>query len=183
MTYKEKLAFLSVTLRSLEVTDFSLENLQDITLADLLNISLEKDKKISFRAAWVFETIVLKDTSLLKNVLQQFFDNIKIQNNWSCLRSYSKILLFLTSQKNKEYRIEHQTEEDIIEHVFQWMINEQCPVAVLVNCLDILNNLSKKHVWINEELQAQITHFQLTKPSPALMSRTNKIINKRGYGA
>ena len=68
MTYNEKLAFLSVTLRSFEVTDFSLEMLQGITLADLLNISLEKDKKVAFRAAWVFETIVLKNTALLKSV-------------------------------------------------------------------------------------------------------------------
>ncbi|APU97444.1 hypothetical protein BV902_14740 [Sphingobacterium sp. B29] len=101
MTYNEKLAFLSVTLRSFEVTDFSLNILQGISLADLLNISLEKDKKIAFRAAWVFETIVLKNTTLLKSVLAQFLDNLKKQKNWSCLRSYTKILLFLTSKKKQ----------------------------------------------------------------------------------
>ncbi len=39
MTHDEKLAFLSVTLRSFEVADFSLDILQGITLSDLLNIS------------------------------------------------------------------------------------------------------------------------------------------------
>jgi len=179
MTHDEKLAFLSFTLRSFEVTDFSLDILQGITLADLLNISLEKDKKIAFRSAWVFETIVLKNTALLKCVLPQFLDNLKKQKNWSCLRSYSKILLFLTSKKNKEYTLQNEIEEEIIEYSFQWMIEPSCPVAVLVNCLDILNNLRKKHPWIYEELQAQISYFQRTKPSPALMSRTNKIIQQK----
>ena len=118
MTYNEKLAFLSVTLRSFEVTDFSLDILQGITLADLLNISLEKDKKIAFRAAWVFETIVLKNTTLLKSVLPQFLDNLKKQKNWSCLRSYTKILLFLTSKKNKkpyEYTLQNFTINTVFE--------------------------------------------------------------------
>lgn len=179
MTYDEKLAFLSVTLRSFEVRDFSLDILQGITLADLLNISLEKDKKIAFRAAWVFETVVLKNTALLKPVLPQFLDNLKKQKNWSCLRSYTKVLLFLTSKKNKEYTLGNEAEEEIIEYSFQWMIAPPCPVAVLVNCLDILNNLRKKHPWIQEELKAQINYFQRTKPSPALMSRTNKIMQQK----
>ncbi len=153
--------------------------LQGITLTDLLNISLEKDKKVAFRAAWVFETIVLKNTALLKSVLPQFLNNLKKQKNWSCLRSYTKILLFLTSKKNKEYTLQNEIEEEIIEHSFQWMIEPACPVAVLVNCLDILNNLRKKYPWIHEELQAQISYFQRTKPSPALMSRTNKIIQQK----
>ncbi|WP_293887789.1 MULTISPECIES: hypothetical protein [unclassified Sphingobacterium] len=179
MTHDEKLAFLSVTLRSFEVADFSLDILQGITLSDLLNISLEKDKKIAFRAAWVFETIVLKNTALLKSVLPQFLDNLKKQTNWSCLRSYTKVLLFLTSKKNKEYTLGNEAEEEIIEYSFQWMIDPPCPVAVLVNCLDILNNLRKKHPWVQEELRAQINYFQRTKPSPALMSRTNKIMQQK----
>ncbi|MDR6736527.1 hypothetical protein [Sphingobacterium sp. 2149] len=179
MTYDEKLAFLSVTLRSFEVADFSLDILQGITLSDLLNISLEKDKKIAFRAAWVFETIVLKNTALLKSVLPQFLDNLKKQKNWSCLRSYTEVLLFLTSKKNKEYTLGNEAEEQIIEYSFQWMIDPPCPVAVLVNCLDVLNNLRKKHPWVQEELQAQINYFQRTKPSPALMSRTNKIMQQK----
>jgi len=176
MTYNEKIKFLSVTLRSFEVTDFSLDILGDISLQDLLDISLDKDKTISFRAAWVFETIVLKDTSLLEGLLPQFFNNLKKQKNWSCLRCYSKILMYLTSNKNRRYYLDEGTEEDIIEHTFQWLIEQECPVAVLVNCLDILNNLSKKHIWVKEELFAQISYFQKIKPSPALLSRTKRIL-------
>lgn len=176
MTYHEKIKFLSVTLRSFEVTDFSLDMLAGISLQDLLNISLEKDKTLSFRAAWVFETIVLKDTALLQGLLPQFFENLKKQKNWSCLRSYSKILMYLTSKKNKSYYLDKKTEEALIEYAFQWLIDQQCPIAVLVNCLDILNNLSKKHTWIKEELFAQISYFQKIKPSPALLSRTRRIL-------
>lgn len=179
MTNDERIKFLSVTLRSFEVTDFSLDMLADISLQDLLNISLEKDKTLSFRAAWVFETIVLKDTALLQGLLPQFFDNLKKQKNWSCLRSYSKILMYLTSKKNKSYHLDDKTEEELIELAFQWLIEQQCPVAVLVNCLDILNNLSKKHAWIKEELFAQISYFQKIKPSPALLSRTKRILQSR----
>jgi hypothetical protein len=178
MTYNEKINFLSATLRSYEVTDFSLNMLQEISLKDLLDISLEKDKVISFRAAWVFETIVLKDTSLLGNLLPQFFANLSQQKNWSCLRSYTKILMHLTSPKNTCYHLAEQTEEEVIEYAFQWMIADKCPVAVLVNCLDVLTNLSKKHLWIKDELLAQISYLQKVKPSPALLSRTNRILKK-----
>lgn len=179
MTYSEKINFLSVTLRSFEVTDFSLKMLGEISLQDLLRISLEKDKTISFRAAWVLETIVLNDSSLLQGLLPKFFANLEKQKNWSCLRSYSKILMYLTSKKNKSYLLDDKTEEIIIEYTFQWMIDKKCPVAVLVNCLDILNNLSKTHTWIKEELLAQINYFQKIKPSPALLSRTNRIIGRK----
>ncbi|WP_282636016.1 hypothetical protein [Sphingobacterium thalpophilum] len=179
MTYSEKINFLSVTLRSFEVADFSLDILQGISLRDLLDISLEKDKVVSFRAAWVFETIVLKDSRLLQGLLPQFFGNIRMQKNWSCLRSYSKILMYLTADKNTVYPLSQDIEEELIEYAFQWMIDPKCPVAVLVNCLDILNNLSKKHSWIKEELLAQIHYFQQMKPSPALLSRTNRILKKQ----
>lgn len=178
MTYSEKINFLSVTLRSFEVADFSLDILQGISLRDLLDISLEKDKVVSFRAAWVFETIVLKDSRLLEGLLPQFFGNIRMQKNWSCLRSYSKILMYLTADKNTVYPLSQDIEEELIEYAFQWVIDPKCPVAVLVNCLDILNNLSKKHSWIKEELLAQIHYFQQMKPSPALLSRTNRILKK-----
>ncbi|MDM1295738.1 hypothetical protein HX021_15715 [Sphingobacterium sp. N143] len=176
MTYDEKIHFLSVTLRSFEVTDFSLDMLQEISLQDLLDISLEKNKTVSFRAAWVFETIVLKDTRLLQGLLPSFFSNIREQKNWSCLRSYSKLLMYLTSKQNRLYPLDEHIEVEIIEHAFQWVIDEQCPVAVVVNCLDILNQLSQKHTWIKEELLAQINYFQRVKPSPALLSRTKRIL-------
>lgn len=177
MNYTEKITFLSVTLRNFGVTDFSLAILQDISLSDLLDLSLEKDKVVSFRAAWLFETIVLKDTSLLNGLLPQFFENIKQQKNWSCLRSYSKILMYLTSKQNRSYTFDRSTEEDMITYAFQWMIDTTCPIAVLVNCMDILNNLSKAHIWVKDELIAQIQYFQKIKPGPALMSRTNRILS------
>ena len=61
--------------------------------------------------------------------------------------------------------------------MFEWLINLATPVAVRVNCLDILLNLRNEFPWIKEELQAQI-EFYLRDGSPAMQSRGRKILRQ-----
>ncbi len=51
------------------------------------------------------------------------------------------------------------------------------PVAVQVNCMDVLYNLRGHEDWIADELKQQ-TEFLLRNASPALLSRGKRILLK-----
>jgi len=65
----------------------------------------------------------------------------------------------------------------IIGTTFEWMVYPQTPVAVKVNCMDVLYNLKEIDGWIADELRAQI-EFQLKDGSAALQSRGRKVLKK-----
>jgi hypothetical protein len=67
--------------------------------------------------------------------------------------------------------------EPIVEATFEWLINDRTPVAVRVNCLDILYNLSNSYTWITEELKDQ-TRFLLKNESAAMQSRGKRVLKK-----
>ncbi|SFS50957.1 hypothetical protein [Sphingobacterium wenxiniae] len=178
MENREKtiLKFLKTDIRNHPTATFDIQLAQQyqIDMVDLLQYSYHNDKQIAFRAAWLLEHIILKEPTLLTEIYPTFIEKLPEQQNWSCQRSFTKILMLTTG---KHTPIAHTEEQEIaiIENVFQWLITDACPVAIVVNCLDILNNLSDKHPWIKEELVAQINHL-LKNPTPALNSRAKRIL-------
>lgn len=149
---------------------------QGISCEDLLAASMDPHKQTAFRAAWLLEHIVLNEPSLLQGFYLKFLDYLPIQHNWSCIRSYSKLLMLATERKSPIEHSEEQ-EEHIIEHSFRWLIAKDAPVASVVNCMDILYNLSSKHPWVKDELAAQIK-FLLKTPTAALAGRGNRILKR-----
>ncbi|WP_196936800.1 hypothetical protein [Sphingobacterium hungaricum] len=157
--------------------DFSLSDLDGITLKDLLQLSISYQyKQVGWRAAWVLETVVLANPSYLLAIQDELIESLSVQKDWSSLRSYSKILMELTNPK-KSFSLSKEQEEIIIEDTFNWMIDIDCPLAVRCNCMDILYQLSSEHEWIKDELIEQINLF-LKTPTPALASRGNKILKR-----
>ena len=61
--------------------------------------------------------------------------------------------------------------------MFEWLINPHTPVAVRVNCMDVLYYMSPQFPWIKEELLAQI-EFYLKDGSAALQSRGKGLLKK-----
>lgn len=148
----------------------------DISYLDLLEASMDKHQQTAFRAAWLLEHILLDHPQLLSEFYTDFLRYVPVQQNWSCIRSYSKILM-LATQRNSSIRHTTAQEELIIEHTFKWLIAPGAPVAGLVNCMDVLYNLSSKHPWVSDELAAQIK-FLLKNPTAALASRGNRILKR-----
>jgi hypothetical protein len=70
--------------------------------------------------------------------------------------------------------------EPIIDTTFEWLINPKTPIAVKVNCIEILVNLRSKSDWIEEELRAQI-EFLLKDGGPAVQSRARKMLEVLGF--
>ena len=168
MITKQKLEIFSAIYTQYQVADFSLDILQGLSLLDLLALSTyETDKQLAFRKAL-----------LDKSNYQMLIKNLTDLNNWSCARSYSKVLIYITSPKVNHIRLSDEEYDCIIDVSFKWLTDPSCPVAVAANCMDILDQMSKKYAWVKEELYAQVEYLLRINPTPAIKSRSLKILKK-----
>ena len=153
-----------------------------LPVSDLLGISFRKDAPtIAFRASWVLEHAALSYPDCFLPYFPEFVQRLQEQQNPSCQRCFTKILMHFSSPKApvacREALASIADQESIVEVIFDWLIKPQTPVAVRVNCLDILLNFSHTFPWIKEELQAQ-TEFYLQDGSPAMLARGKKILRQ-----
>jgi len=151
--------------------------LKKYTVEDLLALSRQADHyRVAFRAAWTLEHILLKHKDILIDYSRETIDLYLYTDNDSSLRSISKLIIQLLKTAPALFSPEDQ--EHIISKTFQLIEKENCPIALLVNCWDILYLLSKNHDWIQQELKLHIL-FHLEKNStPASKSRGNKTLYK-----
>lgn len=140
----------------------------------------KRDDSVAFRAAWILEYIATHCPTRFTAVFSGFMARLSEQRNPSCQRHFTKILMLITSGKAPEpYRDAYAgiDREQAVETVFSWLIDPGTPVAVQVNCMDILFNMSGEFAWISEELKQQIDFF-LRDGSHAVQSRGRKILDK-----
>lgn len=140
----------------------------------------QQDDSIAFRAAWVLEHIAAHHPERFMPVFADFLCMLPDQRNRSCQRHFTKILMIITDPKAPDnYRDAYlcADRERLAETVFGWLIDPHTPVAVQVNCLDILYNLIGEFDWIKDELKEQ-TEFLLRDGSAAMQSRGKKILAK-----
>jgi len=170
--------FLKVDIRQYPAKSFNLDfiQIQGFTVASLLAYSYHPDNQVSFRAAWLLEHVCIQQPALIVPLYDTFLIGLSKQKHWGTIRSYTKIAMLATDFKTAVPQTRDQ-EEILIEQAFNWLIHRECPVAVLVNCLDILCNLRKNNPWISTELKEQIHHL-LKNPTPALASRAKRVLKK-----
>jgi len=146
----------------------------------LHRLSFDLDKAKAFRAAWVLESIAAHYPQWFTPYANTFLATLKTQKNPSCQRHFTKILMFMTARNASVlYRqaLADADRERIVETVFEWLIHPDTPVAVAVNCLDILVYFIKEFDWISEELEHQIL-MRINQGSPAMDSRGKRILKK-----
>ncbi|MBC7913899.1 MAG: hypothetical protein H7Y07_07235 [Pyrinomonadaceae bacterium] len=142
----------------------------------LIDLTLLSEKEIAFRAAWILEYHLVSFPDRMLVNLQPFIQAYLLQTNLSCKRHYTKILMHY-SHNGRSNILEGYNLTQIIETTFEWLINPATPVAVQVNCMDILYNLRAHANWVDEELRAQIA-FLLKNGSAAMQSRGKKLIKR-----
>lgn len=177
---KTRFNTISEALYTYGASDLNLNILESISLEELIFISRStQDQRASFRAAWTLEHILLNNNKLLHQYQEELIDLYMVSENWSTLRSVSKILIRLT----KELKfIEEHKEEKLLEKTFQVLSDINCPIAVRCNAYDIIFALTPKYEWLTNELRIQI-QFDLEKNStPALSSRGLRVLKKLGMG-
>ncbi|WP_018479100.1 hypothetical protein [Pontibacter roseus] len=148
---------------------------------DLLTFSFQKVRTVAFRASWVLEHVAYTYPDHFAPYLQEFIARLPEQHNLSCQRHFTKILMCCTSPVAapvyKQAWLTVTEHAAVVETVFEWLIAIRTPVAVKVNCLDVLVNLRAEFPWVKEELEAQIT-FLLKDGLPAMQSRGKKLLQR-----
>lgn len=119
-------------------------------LHHLMEIGLNENDKIHFKACWSLELIFELELELIIPYLDKFVSKLSQYKNDSAKRPVSKICLFLS--KSKTIQLSENQETKIIEACLDWLIQEE-KVASKAYSMRALYNFGKKHDWINDELK------------------------------
>lgn len=151
-----------------------------LLIPELLKLSMSKSAPMAFRAAWVLENIEVCYPESFISHYESFIQLYPLQQNNSCKRHYTKIMMSVTSSKRRNVYgslLRKTNLDDVVEASFIWLSNPETPVAVQVNCMDILFNLKDRYDWIAAELKS-FTEFLLRDASAAAQSRGKTILRK-----
>lgn len=160
-------------------SDLNEEILKVVSLDQLLQWSIEeKNPRLCFRSAWAMEHILLQNPSLFKSIYERLIINYKDLYNWSSLRSYTKLLMWMLSNSNTSITLSEKEKEMIMEKSFAIIDQSDCPVAVKVNAFDILFRLIPTYDWIGKELKLIIELSLEKENTPALRSRGTYILKR-----
>ncbi|WP_257670274.1 hypothetical protein [Parapedobacter tibetensis] len=172
---------LATTLTKTKVPDLATLGEDTIPVVLLHEVCFyEKNESIAFRAAWVLEYIAIQYPESFMPAFHNFIDHLHDQRNSSCQRHFTKILMQITHPRTSmpfQGVYKGIDRARLVEIVFEWLIDPDTPVAVQVNCMDILFNMSKEFSWIRDELKNQVEFF-MRDGSAAMQSRGKKILDK-----
>lgn len=150
------------------------------SILNLLNASFSAPSPIAFRAAWILENVEALYPERFHPHCTKFIELYPLQKNNSCKRHYTKIMMNITDAKRNVFYgtvVNENNCESIVEASFTWLTDPKTPVAVQVNCMDILFNLQHHFDWIADELKSY-TEFLLKHASAAAQSRGERILKK-----
>ena len=153
--------------------------LEYVTLEELLDLSLHPDERTAFRAAWALEHVLLADGN--KNLLPYYSSILTIYNqsqNWSVLRSISKLLMLILKDQTTLNSIQESDVENILNTTFGILEDQDCPVAVRCNTYDILCEFVYLHPWLAHELRQRMQLDLEKNEMPALKSRAKKVMQR-----
>ena len=130
------------------IRDYVIQNPDKLEF--LMEIALDENDKIHFKACWSLELIFELKLELILPFLDDFVSKIAFYKNDSAIRPVSKICLFLS--KSKTIKLTENQERKIIETCLDWLIQDE-KVAAKAYSMRALHQFGKKHPWINEELK------------------------------
>jgi len=121
------------------------------------------------RAVWVLEYVCFLDKSVLVQLNDKILDFFpKITDN-SARRILAKLVC--------ESEIPEKYEADILNTAFDWFSNRSLPIAVRVNCMQIVYKICKKYPDIAPEIVTIIKN-EISDAKPAFVCRGQKILKK-----
>lgn len=180
MTKTDWLSILDKKLNKKQVEEFALLALEHKSASDLLDLSFYQQPEAAFRAAWILEHALLKSPVVPDSFIQDFLACYPGQNNKSCRRHFTRILMLFSETANVSLINEFPL-EPVVEATFEWLIDSKAPIAVQANCLSALFNLKNRYDWVEDELRAQIL-FLLKNGSPGIQVRGRKVLMELGIG-
>lgn len=181
---KHLLLAISNTLNKIEAADLAkIVGDGAFSMSDLLELCYHQDKQIAFRASWILEFVENSHPEKFIPFLYDFLKKLPLQKNQSCQRHFTKILIHFTKPQAKMIRevtfkqVPVELKEQLVETLFEWLIAPGIPVAVQVNCMEVLCYMIPLYPWIKDELADQID-FYMKDGSAAMQSRGKKILEQ-----
>jgi hypothetical protein len=153
---------------------------EQFALNDLIDLTFYADKDIAFRASWLLENIYLQNPEHYIDNLDYLLQHFTKVVYPSCQRHYAKIIMHITSPKAPKVikaALEHINLEQVIERLFEWMIEPNVKIAVKGFASHALFNMRDKHTWLTEELANQIQYL-MRNGTPAIQSRGRKLLKQ-----
>ncbi|MCA5003759.1 hypothetical protein [Sphingobacterium bovistauri] len=153
--------------------------LQFTTIEELFELSLHTHQRTAFRSAWALEHVLLGNNGnqLISDNAEKIIDIYVNSDNWSVLRSISKVLIVLFKKSAINIRTEVHTEK-ILNKTFDCLENTNCPIAVRCNMYDIIYLFIDENDWLISELRHRIQLDISINETPALKSRAKRILKK-----
>ena len=134
---------------------------------ELWNLLVPENYPTSQRAAWAIDIINEKYPNLLKLYLDQLFVILpKIQSD-PIKRHMMKILTY--------HDIPEQHLGNLIDLCFEWILQNELPVAVKVHSMQVIFNTIPKYPELKEEFIA-VLEDQMPKNSVGFKSRAGRLI-------
>ena len=153
---------------------------QNFPLHDLVDITFHPDKNIAFRASWILENVLLVDIENHMPHIDYLTKRFVDVNYPSCQRHYGNIIMRLTSTKapkSIQAAVQNIDFDPVIEHLFEWLIDEKVKIAVKSCAAEALFNLRSQYPWIREELMEQLQYL-MRDGTAAIQSRGKKLLKQ-----
>ena len=152
-----------------------------LSYEQLFFLSLDNDHpRSAFKSAWALEHLLQRspEPSVLERYSSHVYSAYLRSTNWSVLRSFSKLMLLLLSRC--DWMVKNGTDQKValLEKTFEVLDDSDCPVALRVNCWDLLYAMTSEFDWLSMELRLRIELALENRPTPALKSRGLRILER-----
>lgn len=154
----------------------------ELPVSYLYELSMERNDKAGFHAAWILEKLCEKTPDYAEFLLEDLardFDKIR---NQSSMRAYAKLLSRLLRQQKRGKLSETLSTillsinpDKQIETCFAFLINPKVRISVKQMCCELLLFYKEKETWIKEELQEFAANLALQN-TPAAQSYRKKLL-------
>ncbi|MDD2563259.1 MAG: hypothetical protein PHU27_03460 [Salinivirgaceae bacterium] len=135
----------------------------------LWSLIATKPYPINARAAWVFEYLCTNNEVLFWSYIEAIAISFPKTNNESVMRILSKLLMLKPIPEKEEAKV--------LNAAFDRLTNKALPIALRVNCMQIVYNLTSKHPDLQNELRGIIEN-EIETGKPAFKSRGWKILTQ-----
>ena len=148
------------------------------TIAYLVEIVFEDQKRINIKAAWILEIVCFKNIYLIVPFLDHFTQNLCKIKDESALRLCSFIAhaYYFTPKNEISNKLTKNGIKLIVENNFDWLI-EGHKVACKVFAMDTLLLFGREFSWVHDELKLTLEK-NMMNGSAGYKSHAKKILKE-----
>ncbi len=159
-------------LESWENMDYFIREVKsnDEALNILMDLALNDNSHVTWRAAWLVDKVHQKSPELIKPYLEQIVDNLKTQELQGKKRHFLKLISL--HEVNPKYH------GFLVDYCISSLTSAKEPIAIKAHAMQVLYNISLKEPEFRNELILILEHEITYHPTPGIVARGKKILQK-----